>query len=37
METCGVIWNKFDENEIFKKFIKHFNQCLFNIINNHIF
>jgi hypothetical protein len=37
METCGVIWNEFNENEIFKKIINHLNQCLFNIIKTQFF
>jgi len=27
-----MIWNEFNEDRIFKKFIKHYNQCLLSIV-----
>jgi hypothetical protein len=32
-----MIWNEFNENKILKTLIKHYNQCLLNIIKTHIF
>jgi hypothetical protein len=29
MKTCEMIWNEFNEERIFKKFLKQCNQCFF--------